>query len=588
MGEHDRVMGYGYEDLPDELFGIEPATELEKGMKTEPLSNGRRDLQEPEPVKRGPGRPKNNPGQVSPEVSAAEAQAAAIAAVSLGGVKPPYVTITDKGQVSIDEMVYIQDLLSRHPMYSYLGALYDLDGAVPAGEVEKQILVEIGRYLRKDLNRHTESIYKALKKLCSRAEPIIDREHIHFANGTYDIKTGMFSGVKTFCSNRLKVEYNPLAPAPAKFLKAINELLYDDDVNVVQAYFGYCFTVLTDAEKMLLLRGPGGEGKTSIIIPLTYILGDANWLPVSMQSLTEDKFSVANLSMRLLGFAEELDAAALEKTSTLKAIISSKTKQAVRVMRQQSQEAIIYSKLIACTNHMSMASIYDRTDGFWRRQIIVQVRERPKGWEGDARFLDDILKNELPGIALWCLQGLRLLINHNWDFDKLLSDRSREIQEEARLENNSVIGFLDSSWVAYHANARVATVDLYDDYVDWCRINAYPTLKQQSFIQEVQVHGRTRGVKKEGETKNRQHQRARCFSGIMARDADRRDEKLLSDELPMSERDRYYRDLEQIRGYLAIKGYDELAAFAAAVQHKLNEIENVAGRNIFLEKAGNQ
>ena len=62
-----------------------------------------------------------------------------------------------------------------------------------------------------------------------------------------------------------------------------------------------------------------------------------------------------------------------------------------------------------------MTSLYDHSDGFWRRQLILTTKERPADREDDP-FLIEKLCEELEGILLWCLKELTRLLRNNYKF----------------------------------------------------------------------------------------------------------------------------------------------------------------------------
>ena len=74
--------------------------------------------------------------------------------------------------------------------------------------------------------------------------------------------------------NRLPVRYNPDAPAPEKWLAFLDDLLEKEDIPVLQEFMGYVMIPSNRGQKMLLMIGNGGEGKSRIGRVLRAILGD--------------------------------------------------------------------------------------------------------------------------------------------------------------------------------------------------------------------------------------------------------------------------------------------------------------------------
>ena len=65
------------------------------------------------------------------------------------------------------------------------------------------------------------------------------------------------------------MKYDPKAASPDRWLTFLHELLDDADIPTLQEYLGYCLIPSTKGQKMMLIVGKGGEGK-SRIGPVSY------------------------------------------------------------------------------------------------------------------------------------------------------------------------------------------------------------------------------------------------------------------------------------------------------------------------------
>ncbi len=70
---------------------------------------------------------------------------------------------------------------------------------------------------------------------------------------------------------------------------------------------------------------------------------------------------------------------------------------------EQSYQGKMYVRFLAFSNG-DLESLYDHSDGFYRRQLILSVKKKPPDREDDP-FLADKLCGEIEGIFLWCLEG---------------------------------------------------------------------------------------------------------------------------------------------------------------------------------------
>lgn len=83
------------------------------------------------------------------------------------------------------------------------------------------------------------------------------------ANGTYFL-SGDFSAQKEFCMNRLPVRYAPDAPESSQWLSFVGQLLEPEDIITLQEFMGYVLQPTTKGQKMMIVIGKGGEGKSRI------------------------------------------------------------------------------------------------------------------------------------------------------------------------------------------------------------------------------------------------------------------------------------------------------------------------------------
>jgi putative DNA primase/helicase len=77
-----------------------------------------------------------------------------------------------------------------------------------------------------------------------------------------------------------------------------------EDIRVVQEMFGYCLTTSTKHEKIFLLYGEGGSGKSVLIDTLKTFVSESNYSSVPM-SLLDKSFLRAGLKDKILNFSTE-------------------------------------------------------------------------------------------------------------------------------------------------------------------------------------------------------------------------------------------------------------------------------------------
>lgn len=381
----------------------------------------------------------------------------------------------------IDEVQFCSDFLGRHPMKCVHGRLFTVDGAVEdEGGISRMILEEVSGCLSSGISKAVTNLLAALK-LTAYSPPLpIETDRIHVANGTYFLN-GSFTEDKAWCNNRLKVRYEANAPKPERWLGFLSELLEPEDIPTLQEYLGYCLIPSTKGQKMLLLIGKGGDGKSRIGLVMRSLLGDSMNM-TSIQKVENNRFSRADLENKLLMVDDDMDMSALPKTNYIKSIVTAECKMDLERKGVQSYQSRLYARFL-CFGNGALTALHDRSDGFFRRQIVLTTRDRPAGRVDDP-FLAEKLADEAEGIFLWCLEGLNRLLANNYQFS--LSGKARENVETVKRSSNNVIEFLRSEgYIRFRADAEASSRALYEAYKLWCEDNVRKPLSANRLSSEL-------------------------------------------------------------------------------------------------------
>lgn len=336
----------------------------------------------------------------------------------------------------INEVLFCQQFLDKHPMKCVRGRLFTVDGLIEdEGQIGNLILEEISGVLTSGLSKVVTNLLASIK-LQAYSPPLpIETDRIHVANGTY-FMDGSFSTDRSYCNNRLSVSYDPNAPAPTRWLQFLSELLQEDDIPTLQEFLGYCLLPTTKGQKMLMLIGKGGEGKSRIGLVMRSLLGDS-MNTTSIQKVESNRFSRADLENKLLMVDDDMDMSALPKTNYIKSIVTSECKMDMERKSVQSYQSQLYVRFL-CFGNGALTALHDKSDGFFRRQIVLTTKDRPAG-RADDPFLVEKLLREKKGIFLWRLEGLHRLIGNNYQFT--VSSKARE-----NMERSSVTATMWSSF----------------------------------------------------------------------------------------------------------------------------------------------
>ena len=87
-------------------------------------------------------------------------------------------------------------------------------------------------------------------------------DRIHLSNGTLFLDGTFVEGKPKIVRNRFPVAYNPNAPKPVLWLQFLDGLLYPEDIPTLQEYIGYCLIPSNKGQRMMVIKGSGGEGQS--------------------------------------------------------------------------------------------------------------------------------------------------------------------------------------------------------------------------------------------------------------------------------------------------------------------------------------
>ena len=410
----------------------------------------------------------------------------------------------------INEILFCQEFLKTHPMRCIGGTLFTVDGPVESEElVKRQIIDMVQSCVTTNLSKRASSLLESLK-IQAYSEPLpVELDRIHCANGIYFLD-GHFEPKKVFCNNRLSVRYNLAAPKPLRWLQFLSELLEEDDILTLQEYLGYCLIPSTKAQKMLMLIGRGGEGKSRIGLILNAMFHSAMNVG-NIQKVETNRFARADLEHRLLMVDDDMDMSALPKTNYIKSIVTAEAKMDLERKGIQSYQGQLYVRFL-CFGNGSLTSLYDHSDGFYRRQLILTTKERPAGRKDDP-FLVEKMLDELEGIFLWCLEGLHRLIANGYSFT--VSNRSAENVELIRRSNNNILDFLQSEgYIRFKADAESSSKAIYEAYKMWCEDNALHALAANRLSSELAQNEKKYNVEATNNIYLAGGKRVRGFVGI--------------------------------------------------------------------------
>ena len=167
-----------------------------------------------------------------------------------------------------NESLFCDDFLSTHQLLYVNGAFFTPDGRVTdTMNLRCEIFDMLRDHIGANIAKRVSNVVDVLK-LAAQVEdfpPITDR--IALANGTLYLDGTFQEGKPEIVRNRLPVKYDPKAAQPVHWLRFLSDLLYPEDIPTVQEFIGYCLIPSNKGQRMMVIKGSGGEGTTCATAP---------------------------------------------------------------------------------------------------------------------------------------------------------------------------------------------------------------------------------------------------------------------------------------------------------------------------------
>ena len=413
---------------------------------------------------------------------------------------------------SINEVIFCEEFLRDYPMITVNGTFFTVNGIVnDENRLKKEIYDRIKPYVTSNIAKRVTNLLDVMRMECCADDLLLYQDRIHVANGTYHLD-GTFSTEKDYCRNRLPVAYAPDAPQPVIWLHFLSQLLEPEDILTLQEFIGYCLIPSNKGQRMMVIKGNGGEGKSQIGSVLSAIFG-TNMKDGSIGKISKDRFARADLEHILLCVDDDMCMEALRQTNYVKSIVTAQGRMDLERKNKQSYQGWMFCRLLAFSNG-DLQALYDRSDGFYRRQLVLTTKEKPVG-RADDPDLAEKMKAEAEGIFLWAFEGLQRLAANNFKFTE--SDRIRANREAVKRDNNNIFDFMDSEgYIRRKADASISSKDFYAIYRLWCEENSLAPLKARSFSDAMVANAKKFNLEHCNNITNSAGRRVWGFMGVEA------------------------------------------------------------------------
>ena len=329
-----------------------------------------------------------------------------------------------------------------------------------------------------------------------------------FPSGTLDLATGKILAPTPalFNINAIDFDYDPSPEPPGRWLKFLEQLWGDDleSVELLQEWMGYCLVADTRQQKIMLMVGPKRSGKGTIGRVLSRLVGAGNVVGPTTSSLA-GPFGLQPLIGKSLAIVSDARFSGESVGVVVERLLCISGEDTLTVDRKflGSVTMKLPTRFMFLTNELPRMN--DSSGALAGRFVILRLIRSFYGQEDIA--LAQQLMQELPGILVWAIEGLkRLRARGHFVQPKAVSDAVQEMEDLA----SPVLAFVrDCCEVG--VGRRTWIDDLYEAWKRWCENDGRNTVTSK------QVFGRDLAAAVPGVACRRHSSQGRFYDGIALR-----------------------------------------------------------------------
>ena len=327
-------------------------------------------------------------------------------------------------------------------------------------------------------NFYNKALIKSYVDFEEYREPV---GYLNCNNGLLNVRSGKLvkHDPKNFIRYVLDHDYNKDAKCPI-FTRSL-ELVTNGDKELqklIAQVFGYCIAGGHPlAHKAFMFYGEGGNGKSTILTALSNLVGSANAARIPL-TLFDKPFSMISLDGKLVNLIDETPKFNINPEA-FKNVVSGGYVRAAHKGKPEVDLKVNARIVFACNK---LPNFKDDSDGMIRRLVVIPFNHRIKDIEADKN-IDYKIGHEMSGILNFALEGLRDLIENNYNFAD--GAATKDAFEQYKVESDSVYYFFTehTEFLDGPNGAEIfnSTSDLYNSYKTMCKAEGLYALGMRMF-----------------------------------------------------------------------------------------------------------
>ena len=415
----------------------------------------------------------------------------------------PAYTIGDKGALSINDYYFVVRFQREHlvlwepleeEFYSYnpKNGLWEVTSEAVIkwqfGLDLKRAADEVccDKFLWKRKNSLLASFVSTLTGLIERRDAFKKTEPvIHLANGMLDLRSDtpklLSFHPDHYSRNICPLAFDPAAECPRFVKELLGAALNDDDVDLLQRWTGSVLLGRNSSQRVLLLTGTAGGGKSTVIEVIEKVIGERNVAQLRTKHLNK-QFELYRFLGKTMLTGKEVGAEFLSDDGAvvIKALVGNDLLDAEKKNgNEQFQLRGNFNVAITCNSRLRVKLEGD--SGAWERRLMIINYTKAKPKERITEFADKLIAAEGPGILNWMIEGAIKYLQDEADYgDFQLTDEQKHRVADLLAESDSVRQFVKDRVVPCEGS-DITVEELEQHYQEYCEDCSWRATNRQDF-----------------------------------------------------------------------------------------------------------
>ena len=299
------------------------------------------------------------------------------------------------------------------------------------------------------------------------------RRIVHLANGVIEFKADdkpdfVSFSPEFYSRNQSPIPFNEYAPCPRFLNELLKPATSHDDAILIQKYTGLCLLGNNLVQRILILDGEAGRGKSTISIIIQKLVGLNNVTELRTSHL-DSRFELFRYLKKTLLTGVDVPGDFLSKKGAyvLKAlvggdILDAEQKGGTGNFPLQGNFSVVI------TSNSRLQVRLDGDIGAWRRRLFIVRFEGPVPKKKIPDFAGVLITEEGSGILNWALCGLQMVLEDiRIHGDIQLTDAQSGVVDALLAESDSLRHFL-SDCVVSDENSNLTVSEIEEAYAEYC------------------------------------------------------------------------------------------------------------------------